>query len=213
MRARAFDGVGGFDPAMVAGEEPDLCLRLSRSGWFILRHDSEMTLHDAAMTRWTQWWQRAVRCGHTSAELLHKYGAASEHRRLHRAFSAVTWSILLPVAVITLTLSALLDGNLALFATVAGATLFLYGLLLARIARSCRRNGRSPADARAYASSCVLAKLPETWGMLRYFAHRAAGRRPAWIEYKDSPRKDAAPPRGTLAASLVNGKELLGRTR
>ncbi|HUR28090.1 MAG TPA: glycosyltransferase [Planctomycetota bacterium] len=211
IQARAFQSVGGFDPAMIAGEEPDLCLRLSRAGYFILRQDSEMTLHDAAMTRWTQWWQRAVRCGHTSAELLHKYGAASEHRRLHRAISAACWSVLLPIGSTAFALSALVDGNLSLFVTIVAVTLFLYGLLLARIARACRRNGRSAEDARAYALSCALAKLPETWGMLRFFARRLSGRRAAWIEYKDSPRTISAPRPGTLAASLANGKELLGR--
>ena len=32
MRASAFRQVGGFDPRIVAGEDPELCLRLRRSG-------------------------------------------------------------------------------------------------------------------------------------------------------------------------------------
>jgi hypothetical protein len=36
-----------------------------------------MTLHDAAMTRWTQWCERALRDGHVTAELLARYGNAA----------------------------------------------------------------------------------------------------------------------------------------
>ena len=32
----------------ICGEEPELCLRLSRAGWSVHRLDEEMTLHDAA---------------------------------------------------------------------------------------------------------------------------------------------------------------------
>jgi hypothetical protein len=34
--------------AQSAGEEPELCVRLRRRGWRILRLDAEMTRHDAA---------------------------------------------------------------------------------------------------------------------------------------------------------------------
>ena len=51
MRRDAFRAVGGFDPALIAGEEPELCVRLRAAGWRIWRLDAEMTLHDAAITR------------------------------------------------------------------------------------------------------------------------------------------------------------------
>ena len=55
---RGLYGVGGFNPAVIAGEEPELCVRLRQAGWKIHRLDAEMTLHDAAMTSWRQWWKR-----------------------------------------------------------------------------------------------------------------------------------------------------------
>ena len=51
VRVSAFQEVGGFDESFVAGEEPELGLRLRRAGWEIERLDREMTLHDAAITK------------------------------------------------------------------------------------------------------------------------------------------------------------------
>ena len=46
-----------------AGIGPELCLRLRRAGWSVHRLDEEMTLHDAAMTRFGQYAKRSVRSG------------------------------------------------------------------------------------------------------------------------------------------------------
>ena len=53
-RASAFRGVDGFDPRLIAGEEPELCLRLRRRGHRIVRISDDMALHDAAMVRFSQ---------------------------------------------------------------------------------------------------------------------------------------------------------------
>jgi len=74
VRAAAFDEVGGYDPSVIAGEEPDMCYRMAARGWETWRIDVEMTLHDAAMTRFSQWWTRNVRSGHASAEALRRRG-------------------------------------------------------------------------------------------------------------------------------------------
>lgn len=188
MRVDAFRRVGGFDPAMIAGEEPDLCLRLARAGYRIVRHDAAMTLHDAAMTHWTQWWQRAVRTGHTTAELLAKHGNAAEHRRLRRALSAVAWAVVMPLAFLASIAWSALRGHPLPFVWALFACASACIVLLLRVRRSVLRRGRTEADARAFAVSCLLAKVPETWGMLLYAGRRASGNAPAWIEYKEGPR-------------------------
>ena len=43
-------------------------MRLRAAGWQIWRLPEEMTLHDAAMTRLSQWWKRSMRGGHAYAE-------------------------------------------------------------------------------------------------------------------------------------------------
>jgi GT2 family glycosyltransferase len=194
MRVAALAEVGGYDPTLIAGEEPELCLRLRRRRWRILRLPVEMTLHDAAMTRWTQWWRRALRDGHVTAELLARYGPSREHGRLRRAASAWFWAVGLPLAGALALGWALLSPGPVPVAAVAAVPL-LYLALGLRVARGRRRAGRSAADARAYALSCVLGKWPQTAGMARYVWLRASGRAPRLIEYKDMPAVEALPRR------------------
>ena len=170
-RVRALEQIGGFDASVVAGEEPELCLRLRRAGWKIQRIDAEMTLHDAAITRFGQWWTRMVRSGHAYAQ-----GAA-----MHRGFysrenaSIVFWSLLWPLAA------------LALAAPTRGGSLLMlaaYPLQIARIARRERRRAASASDAWRHAAFCVLGKWAQHVGQWKMLAARWRGRRPHIIEYK-----------------------------
>jgi hypothetical protein len=192
IRVDAFRQVGGFDSSMIAGEEPDLCLRLRRRGYGILQHESDMSVHDAAMTRWTQWWQRAVRTGHTTAQLLGKFGPTPEHGRLRRGLSALFWAVALPLGSVALGARAVATSNFIALAAVVLVTVLAYANLLARIRRKYLRAGRTVHDASAYALSCLLAKWPETWGMLLYLRRRLSGGTARWIEYKDAPVTSAA---------------------
>ncbi|MBC7172600.1 MAG: glycosyltransferase family 2 protein, partial [Polyangiaceae bacterium] len=45
MRVEAFEKAGGFNPDVIAGEEPELCLRLRMLGYRIERIAHDMTLH------------------------------------------------------------------------------------------------------------------------------------------------------------------------
>lgn len=95
FRVEPFLRVGGFSDDMIAGEEPDLCHRLRRNQWKIRRIDGEMTIHDAAMTRFGQWWQRNKRSGYSTAEAFARRGAQEPGLRRH-VVSNVFWA--LPVA-------------------------------------------------------------------------------------------------------------------
>lgn len=75
VRVEAMLNVGGYDAGLIAAEDNDLCHRLRRSGWTIVRLPYEMTLHDVAMTTWWQWWQRNRRSGYAGAEAWHRRGA------------------------------------------------------------------------------------------------------------------------------------------
>lgn len=77
FRIEPFLAVGGFAPELIAGEEPDLCHRIRQLGWRIRRIDRDMTVHDAAMTRFSQWWQRNRRSGYATAEALVRRGTGN----------------------------------------------------------------------------------------------------------------------------------------
>ena len=74
MRISAFEAVGGYRDDLIAGEEPELCVRLRGAGWRIFQLERPMTLHDAAMTRIGQWWRRNQRSGYAFAQGAYLHG-------------------------------------------------------------------------------------------------------------------------------------------
>jgi GT2 family glycosyltransferase len=167
IRAEAFRAAGGFDPRLIAGEEPELCVRLRTAGWRIWRLDAEMTLHDAAITRFGQWWRRARRAGHAYAEGAAMHGAAPERHRVAQTRRALIWGLALPVAVLVL---APLAPPLALLLALAWPV---------QVARLTRRSGDL-----SEALFLTLGKIPEAIGVLDYHLGRLSGRRRGLIEYK-----------------------------
>lgn len=172
MRARAFEKVAGFREELIAGEEPELCIRLRAQGWLIWRLPDEMTLHDAAMTHFGQWWRRAVRTGYAFAEGAHLHGRPPERHWVQQSRSAWFWGLLLPLALL---IGASVDGPLALWGFA------LYPIQILRLFLRARGPWRLRA---LQASFLVIGKFAEAAGQIRFVANRVAGRRAALIEYK-----------------------------
>ena len=97
MRHDAVAAIGGYRAALIAGEEPELCLRLRRAGWKIWRLDAPMTRHDAAMTRFSQWWRRSRRAGHAFAEGAMLHGGGPERHWVGETRRALLWGAVLPM--------------------------------------------------------------------------------------------------------------------
>ena len=174
VRVDAFEEVGGFQPQLMAGEEPELCARLRQRGWKIWRLDTEMTRHDAAMMRFSQWWVRAVRSGYGEAEIswLTSGIATSEKRQVARA---VVWGGLLPFAIVL--------GALFHPAVLVGA--LIYPLQIGRIAM--RREVTAP-ESWIYGLFMMVAKFAQFQGNLKYCWHCWRGQPARPIEYKQSGR-------------------------
>jgi glycosyltransferase involved in cell wall biosynthesis len=170
MRVTPLLAVGGYRAGLIAGEEPELCVRLRGAGWTIWRLDAEMTLHDAAMSRWTQWWHRSRRAGHAFAEVAWIHRGSPFAIWSRSVASAVAWGGLLPLAIVIL---MLVDSRFA-------ALVLAYPVQIARLA--LRAGGRS--DDWRFAAFTVLGKIPEFAGIVRYHLDRLLGRRKALIEYK-----------------------------
>lgn len=98
FRRDALERAGGYDDSLIAGEEPELCFRIRQAGGKVWRLGREMTLHDANMTRFGQWWRRHVRAGHAYAEVsaLHA-GESPEQMWRRNVRSNVAWTALFPL--------------------------------------------------------------------------------------------------------------------
>ena len=96
MRVTALKEVGGFNPTLIAGEEPELCVRLRQQGWKVFRIDAEMTLHDAQMTIFSQWWKRSLRAGHAYAEGAWLHGKPPERHWVKESLSIWFWGFIVP---------------------------------------------------------------------------------------------------------------------
>jgi GT2 family glycosyltransferase len=184
MRVDALAEVGGYDPDLIAGEEPELCVRLRERGWGVRRIDADMTLHDAAMERFGQWWRRAERCGHTYAAAFARYGTKREARYARAVASVLLWALGFPAVLGTAI--ALAAGAGSTRWALLGALVLLagYARLVATIARHRAAGGGRRRDAWLYAAACVLGKWPELAGMALYLRNRALGRQTRLIEYK-----------------------------
>ncbi|MBN9507141.1 MAG: glycosyltransferase [Altererythrobacter sp.] len=168
FRCSAYLAAGGFDPAMIAGEEPELCARLRASGWAIMRLDAPMTIHDAAMTRFSQWWRRAVRSGIGYAQAWLATGNSPGGRLYSRQLTrAILWAGLLPLAAFVLAI-AWHPLWLALW-PAAALTQFL-------------RNGRR--DGWFAARLAVAGKYAELIGIVRFAVRRLRGRTGGTVMYK-----------------------------
>ncbi len=165
MRVDILRRLNGFREDLIAGEEPELCVRIREQKLRIMRLDAEMTLHDAAMTRFNQWWRRNVRAGHAYAEgaLLHGKGPAKHWVR--ETYSNWIWGALLPAIALLL----------AWFTYGASLLLLLiYPLQVVRVVRGRRRSGDSSGEAWTYAYFCVLGKFPQMIGQAKYWVGRCA---------------------------------------
>lgn len=172
MRADAFASVGGYRDALIAGEEPELCVRLRAAGWKIWRLDAEMTLHDAGMTRFAQWWRRSMRAGHAYAEGAYLHGAAPERHWLGESRRAWLWGAGVPLLTV-LALPLVGYWGLALPA--------VYPLQVIRLARRGRATRRLNW---LQALFLVLGKFPEAVGQTRFLWSRLVGAKRLLIEYK-----------------------------
>ena len=175
MRVNAFKQVGGFNPALIAGEEPELCVRLRQAGGKILSIDAEMARHDAAMTCFGQWWKRSIRGGYAYAEGAWLHGNndhwVKESRRIW------FWGLFLPF----LTVASLFPtkGLSILFLIIANTYMFY------RVYRITRLKDFAREDSILYGLFCTIDKYPMLYGQIKFPISRLLKRQQPIMEYKN----------------------------
>lgn len=174
VRVRAFAAVKGYDARLIAGEEPEMCLRLRRAGWKIFCIDADMTYHDARLVHFSQWWQRNMRAGHAYAEGAWMHGREPGRHWVRESASIWFWG------------AGVWTAAFALAKISRGSSLGVllgYPLLAARIYHRSRTRGWKARDARVYAVFCVLGKIPQVQGQLLFLINRLRGHKTRLIEH------------------------------
>jgi len=182
IRRAVFQGAGGFDPTIMAGEEPELCQRLTAMDRRFLRLDAPMAIHDLAMTTFTQWCRRQVRFGYGSMDVAMRFDLPKFKRNVTVSFVWAVWLFLVFIA-----------ASLVLFFPVLSVSTYLPVLIfclwpaqLVRIAVRMKRRGQGGGIAIAYAFFLMISFLPQTVGAFVYFGDRLRGRSFRLIEHKAS---------------------------
>jgi GT2 family glycosyltransferase len=165
VRVSAFEQVGGFRAALKAGEEPEMTTRMRAAGWEIWRLDAPMTIHDARILHFRQWWTRSVRGGFGYAQVWSTTAELPQRVFGAQLRSAIAWAVVFPLMVIV---AAVAIGGPLLILLIPAA----YSVQILRIALRTSLSLHSLQSA----GMIFLAKFPEAMGALRYFLGRKSGR-------------------------------------
>ena len=177
MRIEALQAVGGYRDTLIAGEEPELCVRLRQRAWRIFRLDHDMSLHDIRMSGWRQWWRRSVRAGYAYAEGAALHGRPPERHWVKERRSIFMWGAAMPLCAACLAwqFGAISFGGLAA----------AYAVLAAKAAWTTHCRGIvPPLQALCYGMHCAASKAPQLWGATQFLWPWKQCR---IIEYKAAP--------------------------
>jgi glycosyltransferase involved in cell wall biosynthesis len=179
MRLSALAEIEGYDPSLIAGEEPELCRRLRARGYRIVHIDFPMTRHDLNMMRFSQYWRRAERAGHAYAEISDRFRRSGDPMWLRESnrnlLSGGFWIGWLPVS--------LMVGALRSLWIIPW--LALLPLLSARSAWKARY--KAPGQTMLlllYGLHSHVQQIPILVGQLKYRLGRRSGEQRKQIEYK-----------------------------
>jgi GT2 family glycosyltransferase len=182
LRMEAVSAAHGYRDGMIAGEDPDLSIRLRQVGWEICCIDADMTIHDAALARFSQWWRRTARAGHAFAELAHRHPDRALHDYHGSCRRILFWGGAVPIFALTGLIAGLMTGARSGLAIFAAMLLLIAGQVLRLTIREMRH--RPLRQALALAAFLTLGKYPEMLGMALYHGNRLRQRRSTLIEYK-----------------------------
>ncbi len=172
MRADVLKLVGGYNNLLIAGEEPELCIRIRQAGFVVWRLDAEMTLHDAAITKLSQWWKRTMRGGYAFAEGAFLHGNTPENHWVAETKRAWVWGVLLPIVILLAMLIYPLTGLILLL---------IYPLQILRLTFKSKHAFK---DAFIQSTFITLGKFAEATGQIKFWMNRLLKEQTKIIEYK-----------------------------
>jgi GT2 family glycosyltransferase len=175
VRAAVLHAIGGYDPRLNQGEDPETAYRVRQAGFRILRIAHDMTRHDVGLATFAAWRRRHRRGGYAYAHGAALHLGEPGHYNQRAVLSILAWGAVLPV--LALAAAPFLGGiSLALF--------LLYGLQWGRIRAHRRRQGDTARAAGSYALLITYGKFEEALGVLSCIWALMRGREARVIEYK-----------------------------
>lgn len=172
IKATTLKGVGGFNDTLIAGEEPEMCIRIRQAGYQVWRLDHDMTFHDAAIFKFSQWWKRTTRAGYAFAQGAHMHGKAPEYHWVAESRRSWLWGFILPISMFIGFITQPVVG-------LAIATLFLLQLL-----RLTHRSKAPLFFALKQSALSIIGKIAEAVGQLKFSRNRLLDNQSKLIEYK-----------------------------
>lgn len=177
-RTEALIQSGGFNDTLIAGEEPELCLRLRAQKWTIHAIPELMASHDADMTKFGQWWKRSIRAGFSYAQGYSMHGHRPERFRRREVRSILAYGLAAPLLAVA---SAWHTFGLSIV-----VLLLCYRRLYCKVRTVRIADGDFPSDAIVYARFVVIGKFAQAIGVIRFHCNRMLRRRNQLIEYKSA---------------------------
>jgi glycosyltransferase involved in cell wall biosynthesis len=181
MRREVLEAVGGYDEGLMAAEDTELCARIRAIGYNVLHVDRPMVRHDLAITRFSQYWRRALRTGYAYAEV---------SERIHRRDSPIWYRQAQHNRVNGAVMAAIVAGAPILAAGARSFAPVLIGtaiivILAVRNAIHSRWKKVRLSTRLLYGLHSHLVQIPLLLGQLKYQLDRLGGRTRKLIEYKD----------------------------
>jgi cellulose synthase/poly-beta-1,6-N-acetylglucosamine synthase-like glycosyltransferase len=176
FRRHVLQTTGGFDSSLIAGEEPELCQRIRRSGYTILQLATPMVKHDLGIVSFTGYWRRSFRSGYAYAEISQRFLRDPNPLWKYESRRNVVHGVLL---LLLLTLS--LIPALWPYSWIVGAS--LVGLLVFRTMRRTRHRCTDWYTRLIYALHSQFSQIPILLGQMAFYVDRWRGCRRGIVEY------------------------------
>lgn len=180
IRRSVLEQIDGFDSALIAGEEPELCRRIRHVGHRILHIDCPMTGHDLNITHFRQYWRRALRTGHAYAEISTRFRASSDPMWLRESKGNLIRGSFWVGSLV---------GSVASLGFSPIPLMLWIGVLVGLSGRSgWKARWKAPNQPYLllmYGMHSQLQQIPMLIGQLQFAWNRKAGRRRRLIEYKE----------------------------
>lgn len=182
FRVSALRQVNFYAPTMIAGEEPDMAMRMRKCGWRIRRIDAEMGFHDVDITRFAQWWRRTRRTGHAYGELAYRHPDARNPNWPRTTYSIIFWGGVMPLFLACAVMLAIFDSFH--WWLLVGLVLLSWPIRIFQYALRKFRAGLNVKLAGASGALLMIGMTSQLMGFVEYHRNRLMGRASQLIEHK-----------------------------